>query len=104
MTPKPRPPASRALAGRMAAGSKAEAAKSERAALDFGHRITLDLSTLLFSAIREACYRAGPPNLPMTCLIRSALKAWADVDPASPEGRRIIELAKVEAAAIRARK
>jgi hypothetical protein len=40
----------------------------------------------------------------MTCLIRSALKAWADVDPASPEGRRIIELAKVEAAAIRARK
>jgi hypothetical protein len=68
----------------MAAGSKAEAAKSERAALDFGHRITLDLSTLLFSALREACYRAGPPNLPIDVSYQICPESLGGCRPGKP--------------------
>ena len=62
-----KPPTSKALAARMAEGSKpGKPTTGERAALDFGHRVTLDLSEPLYSALREACYRAGSPSLPQT--------------------------------------
>jgi hypothetical protein len=101
MTPKPRPPASRALAGRMAAGAKAEAAKPGRP--DFPRRITLDLPEDLYSALREAAFRAGPATLPMTCLIRAITRTWIE-SPPSAETRRVLEIARAEAALIRARK
>jgi len=101
MTPKPRPPASRALAGRMAAGSKAEAAKPSRP--EFPRRITLDLPEDLYAALREAAFRAGPETLPMTCILRAIARAWVESLP-STETRRVLEIARAEAAAIRARK
>jgi hypothetical protein len=96
-----KPPTSHALAARMAEGSKAEPAKPGRPV--FPRRITLDLPDDLYGALREVAFRAGPETLPMTCLLRAIVRAWIE-SPSSPEARRAVELAKVEAAAIRARK
>jgi len=101
MTPKPRPPASRALAGRMAAGAKAEPAKPGRPV--FPRRITLDLPEDLYAALRDAAFRAGSETLPMTCLLRAAARVWIE-SPSSPEKARVLEIARAEDLSIRARK
>jgi hypothetical protein len=98
-----KPPTSDRLAARMAEGSKPGA--GERVAMPaLGHRLTLDLPDDLYETLREAAYHAGPPTLPMTCLLRAVLRMWAEADPSSAGARRAVELAKAEAAALRARK
>jgi hypothetical protein len=85
----------------MTAGAKAEPVKPERPV--FPRRITLDLSEDLYGALREAAFRAGPETLPMTCILRAAARAWLE-SPPSAETRRVLEIARAEAALIRARK
>jgi hypothetical protein len=64
--------------------------------------MTLELPDDLDAKLREVVYQAGPPSLPMTCILRALLR-WA-LPTSGPTFEVIIERAKEEAAEIRKRK
>lgn len=68
--------------------------------LKLNHRITLDVDTVRYEALRKGAY---DHRVPITCLIRALIQIWAE-DTSSPTADRAAELARLEAEAIRRRK